>query len=114
MSAVETFKEAGKSLAGAFLGFGLPPMIWFGSARLLLSPAGTRGGEAGAHLVQVALVAAPLLRFAFLARPFGRWKDLDRSTRWFCTALAAIYWPMYIPVLYVIWVMFAVGWGGGT
>ena len=103
-------------VARALLGFGLPlavPVAWI----VVMSDRNAVGGMKGGALAQaiwlIIFFGAPIAGYAFVARPFGRWRDLDRSTWWFCIGLSAVYWLIYIPMILVWLSVFAIGRAGG-
>ena len=98
-------------LLAAVLAFVLPPAIFAVGDFILIHRA--PGGPFGNHLFQVAVFVAPFASFAFLARPFGRWVDLDASARRLCVILAAAYWSIYTPLLLYWLLVTALSWTGG-
>ena len=58
-------------------------------------------------------LAAPFLGYAFIARPFGRWRDFERWTLLLVIGLSVVYWTIYgLVLLYWLEILF-LGLSGG-
>lgn len=101
-----------KDIAFAALGFVVPVVLCFGWVAVA-----TRGGEIRTNMNTIGSIliwSAPVIGYAFISHPLWRWAELDRSAKRLCVGMSGLYWLLYIPALYVCFVVYALGRFGGT
>lgn len=90
------------------------PVLLLGSMALMMDPRTGQAGHPTGNVVMTVLpVAAPFLGFFFIARSFPQWRNRDRSSKALIVAMSCLYWLLYIPGLYVFWILFLIGRAGG-
>jgi len=104
-----------KDICQAVLAFATPFVLWFGLVMLMTVPktGAVRGDSIVTALAPGLMIIAPFLGFSFIARSFRRWQGRDRSSKRLIIGMSCLYWLLYIPVLYAVWAVYAVGRAGG-
>jgi hypothetical protein len=105
-----------KEFASAGFAFMLPlalPVAWLELMFDQNARSGMKGGAIGRVVWMIIFFGSPVAGYAFIARPFGRWRDLDRRTWLFCVGLSTVYWVVYVPMLLWWLAVYAVGRAGG-
>ena len=103
-----------KDVAFAVLAFLTPVVLWFGGVAAVADPKAVGGTKLGLQGAWTAVYfAAPFIGYTFIALPVRRWRSLDRSTRALLVGMSVLYWLIYIPALYRIFIDYAMGRAGG-
>ena len=91
-----------------------PVVLWFCGAAAVADPKAVGGIKLAMHGVWTAMYfGAPFIGYVFIALPLRRWRSLERSTKALLVAISCLYWFIFIPVLYWIFIDYAIGRAGG-